>query len=100
MASHRVIAVELVGLAPNLTSCNNASIPPVYLYLCDWCVFISISIPVRSISLIIRTIPLAYGALLLFLALFKAAEFWRLHGFHGSRLAFILIKDQAFYFTL
>lgn len=47
-----------------------------------------------------RTIPLAYGTLLLALALYEAAEFWKLNGLHGSRLVFVLIKDQAFYFIL
>lgn len=54
----------------------------------------------RSVSLFIRIIPLAYGTLLLSLALYKATEFWRLNGFHSSRLVLVLITDQAFYFTL
>lgn len=47
-----------------------------------------------------RCLPLAYGSLLLALALYKATEHWKLHGIHGSQLLFVLIKDQAFYFLL
>ena len=47
-----------------------------------------------------RTIPLAYGALLLVLALSKAREHWKLNGFSGSRLVLVLIRDQAFYYAM
>lgn len=47
-----------------------------------------------------RVLPLAYGTLLLCLALFKAVGHWRMHGLHGSRLVFILVKDQVLYFAL
>ena len=47
-----------------------------------------------------RVLPLAYGALLLGLALYKATEFWKQHGLRGSLLVFVLVKDQAIYFTL
>ena len=47
-----------------------------------------------------RSIPLAYGALLLVLALYKARELWKLNGFSGSRLALVLIKDQVFYYAV
>ena len=43
---------------------------------------------------------MAYGILLLGLAIFKATEFWRLNGFHGSQLVLVLIRDQAMYFVL
>ena len=46
-----------------------------------------------------RTIPLAYGALLLVLALPKATEFWKLNGFSGSRLVLVLMRDQIFYYA-
>ena len=52
-----------------------------------------------SILLFHRSIPLAYGALLLILALYKAREFWKLNGFTGSRLVVILIRDQALYYV-
>ena len=47
-----------------------------------------------------RVLPLAYGALLLGLALYKATEFWKQHGLRGSLLIFVLVKDQVLYFTL
>ena len=47
-----------------------------------------------------RTLPLAFGTLLLILALFKATEYWKQNGFSGSDLVLILIKDQAFYYLL
>lgn len=50
--------------------------------------------------IIFRLFPLAYGILLLLLATFKAAEFWKLNGFHGSHLVFVLIRDQVMYFVL
>ena len=53
-----------------------------------------------AIHQISRTFPLAYGFLLLILALFKGHEFWKLHGHSGSRLVLVLIKDQAFYYIL
>ena len=34
------------------------------------------------------------------LAIFKATGFWNLNGFHGLRLVFVLIRDQAIYFLL
>ena len=53
-----------------------------------------------STSLFHRTVPLAYGALLLILALYKAREFWKLNGFSGSRLVRVLIRDQALYYAM
>ena len=47
-----------------------------------------------------RTIPLAYGALLLVLALYKAREFWKLNRFSDSRLILVLIRDQVFYYAV
>ena len=47
-----------------------------------------------------RTLPLAYGTLLLLLALFKAPEYWKLMGYSGSNLVPVLVKDQAFYYIL
>ena len=43
---------------------------------------------------------MAYGSLLLILALFKASEFWKLNGYTGSRLVIVVVKDQAFYYVL
>ena len=47
-----------------------------------------------------RTIPSAYGAVLLVLALIKATEFWRMAGLRGSKLMFVLLKDQVLYYVL
>ena len=38
-----------------------------------------------------------YGFFLLALALFKVIGHWRQHGFRGSRLVLVLIKDQVLY---
>jgi hypothetical protein len=46
-----------------------------------------------------RGTPLAYGLLLLILALSKAVEYWRLRRLHGSRLLKVLITDQVMYFA-
>ena len=43
---------------------------------------------------------LAYGALLLVLALYKGREFWKLNGVNGSRLVFVLVRDQAIYYAM
>ena len=48
----------------------------------------------------LRLLPMAYGTLLLVLALIKATEFWKLNGIRGSRLVWVLIKDQVLYFSL
>ena len=48
-----------------------------------------------------RTIPLAYGALLMVLALYKATVYWRESaGFHGLGLVKVVIKDQLIYYLL
>ena len=42
-----------------------------------------------------------YGALLMVLALYKAAEYWRMSaGFKGFTLVKVLIIDQILYFAL
>ena len=43
---------------------------------------------------------MAYGTLLLVLALIKATELWKVIGIRGSRLVWVLIKDQVLYFAL
>lgn len=45
-------------------------------------------------------VPLAFGTLLMVLAVYKAKDFWRLNGFRGSRLVRVLITDQLIYFVL
>ena len=47
-----------------------------------------------------RLFPMAYGVLLLGLAVFKAKEIWILNGFHGKRLVVVLIRDQVIYFFM
>lgn len=43
---------------------------------------------------------MAYALLILAMTVYKAKEFWDMDGFHGSRLVFVLIRDQAMYFIL
>ena len=44
---------------------------------------------------------MSYGAILMVLALYKAAEYWKIStGFKGFALVRILIRDQALYFLL
>ena len=48
-----------------------------------------------------RIIPMVYGTILMVLALYKAAEYWKMSaGFKGFTLVKILIRDQAIYFML
>lgn len=48
-----------------------------------------------------RPIQLAYGILLLVLALRKSAELWReTAGFKGVDLATVLLQDQVLYFLM
>ena len=44
--------------------------------------------------------PLAFGILLLVLALVKVTSYWQNLGFRGSQLFLVLIKDQILYFAL
>ena len=44
---------------------------------------------------------MVYGGILMMLALYKAAEYWKISaGFKGLTLVKILIRDQALYFML
>ena len=47
-----------------------------------------------------RTGSLAYGALLLGLAIFKAIGYWKENGFRGSHLVRVIITDQIIYYLL
>ena len=48
-----------------------------------------------------RVVPIAYGTLLLGLALYKAAEYWKASsGFKGFKLVKVLVLDQLLYFAL
>ncbi|KAL5504560.1 hypothetical protein ACEPAH_7221 [Sanghuangporus vaninii] len=55
----------------------------------------------QALSIFSWTIPMAYGLILLVLALYKATEYWRLSsGFKGLHLVRVLIQDQVIYFGL
>ena len=44
---------------------------------------------------------MAHGVILIILALYKAAEYWKVSaGFKGFTLVKVLIQDQAVYFTM
>ena len=92
-------AVNIAQLAADASVCGVDQISPTYLYMLDW--YFLCSSPLQS-SLIChhRTIPFAFGVLLLGLALYKAIPLWKENGYHGSRLISILIKDQILYFVL
>ena len=47
-----------------------------------------------------RSVPLAYEALLLGLAVYKAIGYWKENGFHGSHLVRVIITDQIMYYLL
>ncbi|KAH8108383.1 hypothetical protein DFH11DRAFT_1516989 [Phellopilus nigrolimitatus] len=47
------------------------------------------------------TAPMTYESILMALALYKAAEIWRISaGFHGFSLVRVLVQDQALYFIM
>ena len=94
-----VVSVVIVRLAANDTACGTNGTEVPFLYILDW------SVPHQhahklNYSPDVRILPIAFGFLLLMLALFKAREFWKLNGYSGSRLVVVLIKDQAFYYLL
>ena len=60
----------------------------------------SANFQITDTSPVYRIIPLAYGALLLALAVPKARDLWRLNGFSGSGLVFVLIRDQVLYYVM
>ena len=87
-----------VWLVANSRSCGQQGVPKEFLILIDWCAdHLSSAVSLKCDT---RLLPLSYGLLLVILALFKATEHWKLNGLHGSRLVFILIKDQAVYFLV
>ena len=96
---HSSILASIARLAADDAACATGGALPPFLYIIDW------SVPHQHAHLVdcssnARTLPLAYGFLLLILALFKAREFWKLNGYRGSRLVLVLIKDQAFYYFM
>ncbi|KAL5498596.1 hypothetical protein ACEPAH_1950 [Sanghuangporus vaninii] len=57
--------------------------------------------PPRILSIVSWLVPTTYGLILLCLALYKAAEYWKLSsGFKGFRLVRVLIQDQVVYYGL
>ncbi|EJC99054.1 uncharacterized protein FOMMEDRAFT_161282 [Fomitiporia mediterranea MF3/22] len=62
--------------------CDNMSFPTWWLGLIDW------------------VVPMVFGVILMALALYKAAEYWRESaGFQGFTLVKVLIQDQLIYFS-
>ena len=98
---HSMIRTVFVGqLAANVTSCGNSSSPPAYVFIVDWCVSKVQRVINPDLAIVGRTLPLAFGVILLGLALYKSVEYWKQVGVDGSRLILVLIKDQIFYFAL
>jgi hypothetical protein len=49
----------------------------------------------------VRVMPMSYGTLLMVLALYKAAQYWKMSaGLKGFKLVNVLILDQLLYFLL
>ncbi|KAL5524827.1 hypothetical protein ACEPAF_9973 [Sanghuangporus sanghuang] len=79
LIEHNTIGV----LAKNVTVCGEDSPPAWQLGMIDWMA------------------PMTYGAILMILALYKAAEYWKVSaGFKGFMLVKVLIRDQVLYFML
>ncbi|EJC99477.1 uncharacterized protein FOMMEDRAFT_160536 [Fomitiporia mediterranea MF3/22] len=56
---------------------------------------------ILTIAIIDWTIPLVYGLILMSLALYKAAGYWKIEaGLKGFKLVRVLIRDQMIYFIL
>ncbi|EJC99466.1 uncharacterized protein FOMMEDRAFT_160521 [Fomitiporia mediterranea MF3/22] len=69
-------------VAENISACV-ANAPNVVVLIIDW------------------SVPMVYGFILMLLALYKAAEYWRMSaGLKGFKLVKILIRDQIIYFLL
>ncbi|EJC99535.1 uncharacterized protein FOMMEDRAFT_160601 [Fomitiporia mediterranea MF3/22] len=65
--------------------------------VCDY----TISNNTLRLAIIDWTIPMVYGFALMLLALYKAAEYWKMSTrFRGFKLVEILIRDQIIYFLL
>ncbi|EJC99537.1 uncharacterized protein FOMMEDRAFT_160604 [Fomitiporia mediterranea MF3/22] len=56
---------------------------------------------ILRLAIIDWSIPMVYGLILMVLALYKAAEYWKMStGFGGFKLVEILICDQIIYFLM
>ncbi|KAH8108367.1 hypothetical protein DFH11DRAFT_1711036 [Phellopilus nigrolimitatus] len=74
---------DVGGLAKGVTICGEDTVVPVVWGILFW------------------TSPVVYELILMVLALYKAAGFWRTSaGFQGFYLVKVLIQDQALYFIL
>ncbi|THH02981.1 hypothetical protein EW145_g6637 [Phellinidium pouzarii] len=74
--------VSVGGLPNGFTLCGKNNNPPLWVNV-SW------------------AIPLLYGLILMILALYKAAEYWKMSaGFRGFELVKVLIRDQVVYFFL
>ena len=60
------------------------------------------ALKVTNVRLIFfRAVPMMYGLILLALALYNAAEYWKLSaGFRGLYLVRVLIQDQVLFYGL
>ncbi|KAL5514492.1 hypothetical protein ACEPAG_2581 [Sanghuangporus baumii] len=78
----KIVEGVVVGrLAKGITICGSENAPP------------------QTIDTISRILPMGYGLLLMCLALYKAAEYWKMSsGFKGFHLVRILIRDQVLYY--
>ena len=58
-------------------------------------------LPDRDRPIECRAFPMAYGILLMTLALHEASRVWKeVHGFKGMKLIKVLVIDQALYFLM
>ena len=92
-------SVTILLLAANYGMCGNLGIPAPFIYITDWSVLHK-NVYKAKCSSSLRALPLAFGSLLLLLALFKATAYWKLDGYSGSQLVLVLVKDQAFYYIM
>ncbi|KAL5500886.1 hypothetical protein ACEPAH_9273 [Sanghuangporus vaninii] len=77
--SHVVIG----EFAKNLTFCGQDSLPPWQWTMINW------------------IIPMVDGSILMILALYKAADYWKISaGFKHFTLVKVLLRDQVLYFAL
>ena len=97
-------SVIAAPLAADTSICGTLRNPSTYNYMLDWYVYpfdtkSSCSSSDRSF-VFQRSLSLAYGVLLLGLALSKSPRFWMPKKQGGSRLVYVLVKDQILYFCL
>jgi hypothetical protein len=91
-----------VHLGNLVTACGVANIDATVIFILDVYVMNSLRITFQAgLTLRLhRTVPIAYSALLMILALIKGSGYWKLNGFTGSKLIKVIILDQFFYYGL